>query len=69
MEFPPLIRELAWNNKVIYHCIELYCHGTIVSKEEAYCQMVKKLATTYNQMVERLTNEAHMKTVLYVKPQ
>lgn len=64
-EFPQLIREISWNNAIVYKTIELYSHGTIVSKEEAYCQMVKELSVSYDHLIKRLTDEAHMKMTLF----
>ena len=67
-EFPQLIREIGWNNPIVYKMIELYSHGSLLTKEEAYCQMVRELSVTYDEMVSRLINEAHMKTILLVNP-
>jgi hypothetical protein len=67
-EFPQLIREISWNNTIVYRIIELYSYGGIVSKEEAYCQMVKELSVSYDEMTRRLVNEAHMKTILFTNP-
>lgn len=67
-EFPRLIIEIAYNNKTVYNVIELYSCGAIVSKEEAYCQMVRELSTTYDQMMKRIVDEAHMKVSLFSIP-
>jgi hypothetical protein len=67
-EFPELIRKISYNNSIVYQAIEMYAHGTIVSKEEAYCQMVKGLSITYDELIDRMTKEAHMKMAMFIPP-
>lgn len=69
-EFPRLLVEISYNNPIVHKIIEAYCYGQIVSKEEAYCQMIKALAVSYDEMMERIREEAHMKMNLgfYLEP-
>lgn len=64
-EFPRTIIELSHNNMVIHRMVEAYVHGQIATKEEAYCQIIMELAKTRDELMERMIDEARLKTVLF----
>jgi len=64
-EFKGPILDLSYRNPFVNRIIEMYCRGIIVTREEAYCQMVVELAKTRDELLDAMMNEQRMKTVLF----
>jgi len=67
-EFPQIIIDLSHNNVSVHRMIQAYVHGSLMTKEEAYCQMIVELAKSRDEIMDNMINEAHSKTMMLFQP-
>ena len=65
-EFPDAIQRLSLDNSLIRRLMEMYAHESILTKEEALCQMVVEMAKNWNAI--RKDYEQVMLTSIAMQP-
>ncbi len=67
-EFPGPLRDLYQNNVVVNKIIDAYAYGSIVTREEALCQMVIALAATADSSVSELVRLHQLNCFATINP-